>query len=84
MLDRITHLKKLTKMYTQLALARRKAGLLQSDCAKLLGVTPQKLCRLEKGSDEPDLHQIIALSVIYGRSFESYFADVMQTARARR
>lgn len=74
-------------MYTQLALdlrlARRKAGLLQRDCAMLLGISPQKLCRIERGSDQPNLTQIIALSVIYGRSFEGYFADLLQTAKAR-
>ncbi|MEL7190609.1 MAG: helix-turn-helix transcriptional regulator [Pseudomonadota bacterium] len=72
-------------MYTQLALdlqlARRKAGLTQAESATILHISRYRLGRLEKGSKEPTLKEIIRLSLLYGRSFEAFFADHMQSAK---
>lgn len=72
-------------MSTQFALdlrqARRKAGYTQGDVAHLLGMKQAVMCRLEQGSRGPTLPQVIALSLLYGRSFESLFAEIMAEAR---
>lgn len=73
-------------MKTQFALdlraARRKAGYLQSDVAHLLGAYQSTLSKLETGQRWPTLREIITLSLIYGRSFESLFGEIMGDARA--
>ena len=73
-------------MYTQLALdlqlARRRAGLTQAECATLLNISRGQMRRIEQGAVEPKLREIVALSLLYGRSFEAFFADVMQEAKA--
>lgn len=64
-----------------LRVARRKAGFTQGDVAHLLAVSTAHVCRLERGSASPTLKQIVTLSLIFGRSFESLFSEMMQTAR---
>ena len=61
--------------------ARRKAGLTQKDAAHLLSVNVTTLSELEGGKLLPTVPQIVTLSLIYGRSFESLYADVVRTAR---
>ena len=63
-----------------LRVARRKAGLSQSDCAHLLGVHPSRISLLESGKALPSVPQICRLSMIYGRSFESLFGSVFVDA----
>lgn len=74
-----------TKMTTQFALdlrlARRKAGLTQRDGATLLAIDPGTLSVLEAGKRLPTLTEIVTLSVIYGRSFEALFSELMATVR---
>ncbi len=65
-----------------LRLARRKAGFTQRDCAHLLGVNKGRVSALEQGRRLPTIPQICALSLIYGRSFESLFAELLQEAQA--
>lgn len=69
-------------MSTQFALdlraARRKAGYTQGDIAQLLDSHQSHISDLEHGRLQPTLQQIVSLSLIYGRSFESYFSQVMQ------
>ena len=76
-----------TRMSTQFAhdlrLARRKAGLTQGDLAHLLDTGQSAVSELELGKQRPNLEQIIALSLIYGRSFESFF-EVVMTERQKR
>ena len=72
-----------TEFALDLRCARRKAGFTQRDVAHLLGAHQALVSELECGRRLPTLEQIVTLSVIYGRSFESLFAEVMQTARAR-
>ena len=59
-----------------LKVARRKSGLTQADCAHLLDVHPSKISHLECGAPDPTLRDICGLSLIYGKSFESLFADL--------
>ena len=70
-----------TEFALDLRLARRKAGLTQRDTAHLLGLDPAKLSQLEHGRRLPTLTEICTLSLIYGRSFESLFAGIMEAAR---
>ena len=70
-----------TQFALDLRLARRKAGFTQRDAAHLLAAHQSAISDLERGRGRPSLPQIVTLSLIYGRSFESLFAEVMQEAR---
>lgn len=70
-----------TQFALDLRLARRKAGLTQADTALLLGVRAPRLSLLEHGRKQPSLVEICTLSVIYGRSFESLFSELMEEVR---
>ena len=72
-----------TEFALDLRLARRKAGFTQRDIAHLLGAHEALVCEMEKGRQQPTLEQIVTLSLIYDRPFESLFADLMKTARAK-
>ena len=61
-----------------LRIARKKAGYTQADQAILLSAHQSVVSAIERGNTRPDLYQIVTLSLIYGRSFESLFAEVMQ------
>jgi transcriptional regulator with XRE-family HTH domain len=63
-----------------LKVARRKSGLTQSDCAHLLDIHPSKVSLLESGKTLPSIKDICALSLIYGRSFESLFSSIVAGA----
>lgn len=71
-----------TELALDLRLARRKAGYTQRDVAHLMGVRQSLMSSLERGHRPPTIEQIVTLSLIYGRSFESYFGEVMRAARA--
>ena len=71
-----------TQFAHDLRLARRKAGFMQRDVMHLLGGKQSLLSDLEQGKRRPSLEQIIDLSLIYGRSFESLFAEVMAERHA--
>ncbi|WP_299844120.1 helix-turn-helix transcriptional regulator [uncultured Roseovarius sp.] len=66
-----------TEFALDLRAARRKAGYTQGDIAHLLDHHQSHVSDLEKGRVQPSLNQIVTLSLIYGRSFESFFAVVM-------
>jgi len=70
-----------TQFALDLRLARRKAGLTQADTAHLLGVRTPRLSLLEHGRKRPTLVEVCTLSTIYGRSFESLFAAIMEEVR---
>lgn len=70
-----------TEFALDLRLARRKAGLTQQDTAQLLGVHQSVVSDLERGRLLPTLPQICTLSVIFGRSFESLFSQLMTGAK---
>lgn len=65
-----------------LKVARKKSGLTQQDCAHLLGVHKSKISLFEQGKALPSVTEICALSILYGRSFESLFGAVMEEAQS--
>jgi transcriptional regulator with XRE-family HTH domain len=70
-----------TEFALDLHLARRKAGLTQRDAALLLGVHQSRVSALERGRALPTLQQICSLSLIFGRSFEALFAQIMDSTK---
>ena len=72
-----------TQFALDLRLARRKAGFTQHDVAKLIGAHQAVVSDLERGRLLPSIEQIVALSQIYGRSFESLFAQLMREATTK-
>lgn len=64
-----------------LRLARKKSGLMQRDVAHLLDIGQATLSDLERGLYRPSIDQICTLSLIYGRSFEHFFAEVLDHGR---
>ena len=70
-----------TEFALDLRLTRRKSGFTQRDIAHLLGAHQTLVSELERGHQLPTLTQIVTLSLIYGRSFESLFAELMKSAR---
>lgn len=74
----------MTKQFAyDLRLARRKAGYTQGDVAHLLACQQSGVSDLEHGKASPTLEQIIELSLIYGRSFESFFEELMTGSQKR-
>lgn len=74
----------MSKQFAQdLRLARRKAGLTQTDLAHLLDISEKKVSKLELGRKLPDLPRICELSLVYGRNFESLFAELVELAKAK-
>jgi transcriptional regulator with XRE-family HTH domain len=61
-----------------LKVERRKAGLSQGDVAHLLDVHPSKVSLIEAGRTVPSLKDICALTVLYGKSFESLFYGMLK------
>ena len=72
-----------TQFAHDLRLARKKSGYTQGDVAHLLAAQQSAVSDLEQGKMPPTLDQIIELSLIYGRSFESFFAEVLERCRIR-
>lgn len=64
-----------------LKVARKKSGLTQADCGHLLGKTGKTISQLENGNRLPTIKEISALSLIYGRSFESLFGTLFSEIR---
>lgn len=70
-----------TEFALDLRKARRNAGFMQSDIAHLMASHQSRISDLEQGRKEPTLREIVALSLIFGRSFESLFSIIMRRAR---
>lgn len=70
-----------TQFSQDLRVARRKAGFTQSDIAHLLDAHQSAVSDLETGHNQPNLEQIISLSLIFSRSFESFYAALMDKQR---
>ncbi|MEM6496261.1 MAG: helix-turn-helix transcriptional regulator [Pseudomonadota bacterium] len=66
-----------TQFAQDLRLARRKAGYTQGDVAHLLASHQSIISDLEHGKARPSLDQIVDLSLIYGRSFEAFFGQLI-------
>jgi len=63
--------------------ARLRAGLLQSDCAHLLGVSVDTYSHIETGKRQPKVPEICALTLIFGQQFESLFRVLYKEVRRR-
>ena len=61
--------------------ARRKSGLTQEDCGHLLGGSVTLVKQLEDGKRLPSIKEICTLSLIFGKSFESLFGEMMDKCR---
>ncbi|MEM9010622.1 MAG: helix-turn-helix transcriptional regulator [Pseudomonadota bacterium] len=72
-----------TQFAQDLRLARRQAGYTQDDLAHLLDSHQSLVSDLEQGRQRPNLEQIVDLSLIYGRSFESFFAALLAERQRR-
>lgn len=70
-----------TEFSLDLRKARRQAGFIQSDIAHLMAAHQSTVSDLELGNRVPTVDEIVALSLIYGRSFESLFGPVMSETR---
>ena len=70
-----------TDFALDLKAARRQSGLTQADCAHLMGCNATKLTRLEHGETLPGLKDILFLGLIFGKTFESLFAYLLNEAR---
>ncbi len=68
----------ITEFALDLRLARRKSGLSQKEVAYLLSIDQSTYSDFERGEKVPSLKQICQLSLIYGRSFHSYFERINQ------
>jgi len=72
-----------TQFGLDLRLARRKSGFTQSDVAQLIDSHQSTIAALENGKWLPTIEQICLFSLIFGRSFESLFAEVLEEGRVR-
>lgn len=52
---------------------RAEKGIKQSDLAEQLGITPQYLCRIEKGEVEPRRDLMIKISEVLGTDVKDLF-----------
>ena len=72
-------------MITEFALdlrhARRKSGLSQEEVAYLVDISQSSYSRFEKGMLAPTTEQLCLLSLIYGRSFVSYFEAITRSLK---
>ena len=64
-----------------LRLARRQSGLSQSDCGHLIDASTDQVGKIERGIRLPTLREILAFSVLYGRSFESLYGPLVRDIR---
>lgn len=64
-----------------LSVARRNAGLTQLECSHLIGGSRSKMSQIERGARLPNIKEICALSLIFGRSFESLYAEIFRDVR---
>lgn len=72
-----------TQFALDLRLARRKTGFVQRDVAHLMGAHQTLISELEHGRQIPTLEQIVSLSLIYDRPFESLFSQLKTESRKR-
>ena len=62
--------------------SRRRAGLSQADCAHLLGISPSRMSRLERGVVIPTVRELSGVALLFGRTME-FLSGTLFLARAR-
>lgn len=70
-----------TQFGLDLRLARRRAGLTQSDCAILIASHTSRISALEAGQYPPTVRELMSLSLVLSRSFEPYFQQEVDIAK---
>ncbi len=70
-----------TDFSLELRVSRKKSGLTQADVAHLLDVGQSTISGFEQGQLIPSVEQVVKLSLIYGRSFECLYGEVVRGAR---
>lgn len=65
-----------------LKVARKKSGLTQADCGHLMGLSTSTMSEIELGERTPTAQEMCILSLIFGTSFESFYAENMRLARS--
>ena len=66
---------------SDLKIARKRSGLTQAECGHLIGGSENALSRIERGERLPSLREIIGLSLVYGKTFESFFEEFLGLVR---
>ena len=64
-----------------LKIARKRSGLTQAECGHLIGVSADVVGQIERGLRLPTMREIIGLSLIYGKTFESFFEEFLGLIR---
>ncbi len=64
-----------------LRVARKRSGLTQADCGHLLGASNNTISQIELGARLPTIREMCILSLIYERSFESFYRVMLKEAR---
>lgn len=59
---------------------RQKSGLSQEDCAHLIGSSPTIYGRIERGDRPPSVEEICCLQLLFGKTFESFYATCVGDA----
>ncbi|WP_094035896.1 hypothetical protein [Antarctobacter heliothermus] len=49
----------------------------QSDCGHLVSVSHDAISQIKRGQRMPTIRELCALSLIYGRYFQSLYAEVL-------
>lgn len=71
-----------TQFAFDLRLARKKAGFIQADVAHLLGSRQSNISQLENARRLPTISEYIALSLVYGRTFDDLYLEVLSDRKA--
>lgn len=64
-----------------LKVARKKSGLTQADVGHLIGGNNLTLSHIERGKRIASIRELCALSLIYGRSFDNFYAELLADIR---
>lgn len=72
-----------TQFGIDLRVARRKSGLTQTDVAHLIESHQSSVAALENGNAEPTVEQMCLFWLIFGRTFEGAYDDLLERGRKR-
>jgi transcriptional regulator with XRE-family HTH domain len=64
-----------------LKIARKRSGLTQSDCGHLVGTSDDIISQIERGQRLPTIRELVSLSLIYGKSFDGLYAEILKDVR---
>lgn len=72
-----------TEFSLDLRHTRRKSGLSQKEVAFLLEINQSTYSAFERGTSKPSTEQLCALSLIYGKSFQSFFEQFKEDIKPK-